>query len=195
MRTNSPTLLPIFRSRGQVRLLVRLFVTRSSNMPLTRLAAEIGMAPSRVSAEANRLELAGLIRSRRVGNVRILEPNPDSPFQPEFDALLLKAFGPAKVLAEAFRQLDGIQWAAIFGSWADRYHGIEGPAPADLDVVIVGFPDVGAVRKAARVATRELGRQVNPTIVSPTEWAERGSGFLRTASSGTLVPVEAGTTS
>ena len=190
MRTKPSLLFPLFRSRGQARLLTRLFVTKSADLPLTALAKEIGMSPARVHAEAARLEAAGLIRSRRIGNARVLEANPDSPFQPELDALLLKAFGPVVVIEEALQGLEGIEWAAIFGSWADRYLGIEGTAPpADLDVVIVGAPDVAAVRKAAREAARELGRPVNPTIVSREEWAERGSGFLQTAASGSLVPL------
>ena len=35
----------------------------------------------------------------------------------------------------------------------------------------------------------ELGRSVNATILSADEWAERGSGFIRTVAKGALVPV------
>lgn len=189
MRTRPPTLLPIFRSRGQVRLLTRIFVTKAADMPLTRLAAEIGMAQSRVHAEANRLEFAGLVRSRRVGNVRILEANPDSPYQPEFETLLLKAFGPVAILEETLRRVQGIEFAYIFGSWASRYEGVEGVAPGDLDVLVVGTPNVAAIRRAARAAARDLGRDVNPVIVTPDEWRRAESGFLRTLKERALVPL------
>ena len=179
MRTSAPILFPLFRSRGQARLLSRLFVTDAADMPMTQLAKEIGMPASRVFAEAQRLEAAGLIRSRRVGNTRILEANPESPFQPELATLLLKAFGPVAVLEQALGDVLGIELGLIHGSWASRYLGEEGEPAADIDLLVVGLPDVAEIRRAARSASRDLGREVNSTVVTPDEW-DRDSGFLQT---------------
>lgn len=180
MRTKAPPLFPLFRSRGQARLLSRLFVTKNADIPMTTLAKEIGMSRSRVFEEAERLEGAGLIRSRRVGNTRILEADPESPFQPELETLLLKAFGPVPVLEQALADIAGVDFALIYGSWANRYLGFAGEAAADIDLLVVGDPDVAEVRRVSRAAALDLGREVNATIVTADEWANDESGFLRT---------------
>lgn len=180
MRTKAPPLFPLFRSRGQARLLSRLFITKNADMPMVALAKEVGLSPSRVFEEAERLETAGLIRSRRVGKTRILEANPESPFQPELETLLLKAFGPVPVLEQALAEIAGIELALIYGSWASRYLGVVGEPAADIDLLVVGSPDVAEVRRASRAAARDLGREVNSTIVTLDEWASGDSGFLRT---------------
>ena len=180
MRTKPPLLLPLFRSAGQARLLARLFIGDAEGVPLTTLAEQIEVAPSRVYEEAERLEAAGLIRSERVGNVRLLRPDEESPFYPELRGLLLKAFGPVAVLEALLRDVPGIEEAFIYGSWATRYLGEPGDAPEDIDVLVIGAPDVDRVRAACRRAARQLGRDVNPTIVTRDEWETSATGFLRT---------------
>lgn len=192
MRTTAPPLFPLFRSRGQARLLSRLFVTKNADMPMAALAREIGLSPSRVYEEAERLEAAGLIRSRRVGNTRVLEPNPDSPFHSELESLLIKAFGPVPVLEQALSKIPRIELALIYGSWASRSEGISGAAAADIDLLVVGGPDIGDVRRAARAASRDLGRDVNASVVSFDEWASGKSGFLRTVKTRPFVTLAIG---
>lgn len=193
MRTATPLLLPIFRSAGQARLLARLFLPNGEGAALTKLATDVGLAKSRVSDELNRLEQAGLVESERVGNARIVRPNVDSPYYPELRSLILKAFGPVSVLTKRLREVEGVDEAFLYGSWASRYLGHEGPPPGDVDVLVVGFPDVHRVRGAAREAARELGREVNSTVLSRDEWDHESSGFVRTVRDRPLVRLDLGT--
>lgn len=189
MRTSPPDLLPIFRSRGQARLLARLFLSEGEDVSLTRLAQEIGLAKSRVSEELDRLEAAGLVVSDRRGNTRVVRANRDSPYYSDLRSLVLKAFGPIRILEDGLSGIDDIEEAYIHGSWAARYLGEPGEAPADIDVLVIGAPDVRAVQRAAREAGRELGREVNATVLSREEWDGR-SGFARTARRRPLVELE-----
>lgn len=43
-------------------------------------------------------------------------------------------------------------------------------SPGDIDVIVIGTPDVDRVYAAAREASTTLGIDVQPTIVSPAEW-------------------------
>lgn len=192
MRTAAPLLLPIFRSAGQARLLARLFLPNGEGAPLSNLAADVGLAKSRVSDELNRLEQAGLVESERVGNTRVVRPNVDSPYYPELRSLILKAFGPVSVLTRRLREVEGVDEAFLYGSWASRYLGHEGPPPGDVDVLVVGSPDVHRVREAARDAARELGREVNSTVLSRDEWDDEASGFVRTVRDRPLIRLDLG---
>jgi hypothetical protein len=63
--------------------------------------------------------------------------------------------------------------------WASRYAGERGPAPHDVDVLVIGTPDRDEVYEAARRAQGRLGREVNPTIRKPEQWHGAQDGFAR----------------
>lgn len=178
-RTASPLLLPLFRSHAQARLLARVYLEPDRPAPLAELASELGLDRAGVKREADRLEDAGLVVSDRVGRQRLLRPNPDSLYYDDLYGLLLKAFGPAAVIGPALRNIRGIEHAYLYGSWAARYTGEPGSAPADVDVLLVGSPDRGEVYRAARELTEVLRREVNPIIVSRSRWEDAEEGFIR----------------
>jgi DNA-binding transcriptional ArsR family regulator len=190
MRTAPPDLLPLFRSAGQARLLARVFLRANAPAPIAELARELGLDDGGLTREADRLERAGLIRSERVGRSRILRPNPDSPYYSDLFGLLMTAFGPAAVVGPALAGISGVERAYLFGSWAARYTGAEGPPPDDVDVLIVGEADRGAVYRAASALSDVLRREVNPTIVSPERWEAQEDGFVRDVRSSPLVPLD-----
>jgi len=184
--------LPLFRSDAQARLLTRLFVTRADRpSTLTSLGKEIGVPLSTLQREVEALEQAGLVSSERVGNARLVRPNEESPFFTDLYSLLLKAFGPVAVLSSLLRDVQGVQKALIFGSWARRYHGEPGPAPRDLDLLVVGEISPHTVYGVAREAERDLQIDVNPVVVSEDEW-DSPKGLVRRIKSGPVVelPVE-----
>ena len=190
MRTASPQLLPIFRSDGQGRLLARVYLEPDRPATLAELARELGVDDGGLTREADRLERAGLVRSERVGRNRILRPNANSPYYQDLYSLLLKAFGPATLVGPALAQVEGIECAFIFGSWAARYVGEPGPDPADIDVIAVGEPAQLAVARVERELLERLGREINVTVVSPAEWEAAHSGFLQQVRERPLLPLD-----
>ena len=190
MRTSPPHLLPIFRSSGQAKLLAQLFaLPEGEGVTLAALGRAAGLAPSRVHREVESLESAGLVRSERLGTARLVRPNVDSPYYPELRSLLLKAFGPAAVLESFLRELPGVEEASLFGSWASRYLGEPGPAPSDIDLLVVGDVEPGDVYRACRRAEGVLGLPVSATILSRQEWSDRESGFVSAVHEGARVPL------
>jgi len=146
---------------------------------MAQLAAELELDRAGVKREADRLEAAGLLVSERIGRQRVLRPNEASPYYEHLYGLLLVGFGPATRIGAAICDVDGIERAYLFGSWAARYAGEPGEDPADIDLLIVGAPDRNEVYRIARGLSDELGREVNPTIVSPDRWRDADEGFLR----------------
>lgn len=188
MRTQSSLLLPIFRSAGQGRLLARLFL-HDTPATVADLARELQLDPTTISREADRLGDAGLVLSDRIGRQRQLRANPNSPYFGDLRSLLVKAFGPVGLLADALAEIEGVERAFVFGSWAARHLGETGAAPNDLDVLIVGSPDRRSVARLSRALAAKLGVEVNPTVVPSLEWRSKRSGFLRSIASGPLVEV------
>ncbi len=177
MRTAPPLLAPLFRSDGQARLLAELFLSGEDELNLNELATRAGLAYGTVHREVGRLLDAGLLVERRVGQARLVRPNPASPLtQPVRDLLLVSA-GPVPLLAAELRDIAGVQAAFLYGSFAARMRGEPGNAPNDIDVMVVGTPDPTAVYDACRRVGDQVSREVNATIMTPDEMAEP-SGFL-----------------
>ncbi|HKP17148.1 MAG TPA: nucleotidyltransferase domain-containing protein [Gaiellaceae bacterium] len=147
------------------------------------------MPYSVVQREVDKLERSDLVRSTRFATSRRVRANETHPLYRELRALPLKAYGPRQVLAELLADEAGVQQAYIYGSWAARYSGEWGEAPADLDVLIVG--DVSSARRAELEAEAEdgLGQPVHVEVVEPDEWQGATSAFLRTVKQRPLVAI------
>lgn len=174
------TRLPLYRSPEQERLLGELFVFADEPISLSELARRAGTSLGGAHKEVERLESAGLVRSTTVGRNRLIESNSSSPVYTELRGLLLKTLGPEPLLRTALADVNGIEDAFIYGSWADPAE----KAPADIDVLVVGDPDVGEVYDAVSAVEAEVGRPVNVTVRSPTEWEEADGAFERAVKSG-----------
>ena len=181
--------MPLFRSEHQLRLLGELFVYASEARSVSELAAATGIPQATVSREVARLEEAGLLRSVRRGRLRLVEADVQLPYHHELRALLLKTIGPAAVLTQELSGVPGIDEAFVYGSWAARYHGEPGPAPRDIDLLVIGEPDLDGLYAACRRVEKELRLDVNPIVRSPAEWQRRGPSFLAEVRRGPLVAV------
>lgn len=189
MRTKHPPLLPIFRSRLQGELLAAVLLVPGQASSLTDLAGRIGADVATVQREVDRLERAGILQARRVGRTRLVSANTSSPLHRPLAQLVLLAFGPTHVLAEEFGVVKGIDEAYIFGSWAERYEGVEGAQPEDLDVLVIGEPDRDQLYDAVLRAEERLQRRIDVTVRSTEAWKRADDGFLRQVRSSSLIPV------
>lgn len=172
--------LPIFRSPEQERLLGELFVFADSPISLSELADRAGTSLGGAHKEVERLEAPGLVTSTIAGRNRLIEADRSSPVYPELRGLLLKTLGPEPLLCTALADVNGIEEAFIYGSWADPAER----SPADIDVLVVGEPDIGEVYDAVSAVETEVAQPVNVTVRSPTEWVEADRTFERAVKSG-----------
>ena len=175
-RMDPPPLLPLLRSRLQADLLTLVLLAPGREWTLSELAARVGASVSSAQREVARAEQTGVITSRRLGRNRLVTVA-SSPLTGPLTELLLRSFGPRQVLAEELATVDGIEAAYLFGSWAARYTGQEGRAPADLDVLVIGKPDRDALDDAAQRAGERVAREVNITIRSSQWWRDGNDGF------------------
>ena len=187
MRTEAPLLAPIFRSDGQARLLSTLLLS-GDELSVTDLAERAGLAYPTVHREVARLVDAGILSERRVGRTRLTRANDESPLVRPLREILTVVTGPVVILAAELGRIDGIETAFLYGSFAARMLGDAGPAPHDIDVMVLGEPGVDAVYEACTRVEAAVHRPVNPTILTAEEFAAP-SGFLDNVRSGPAVAV------
>ncbi|TPW76993.1 winged helix-turn-helix transcriptional regulator [Schumannella sp. 10F1B-5-1] len=187
MRTEAPLLAPIFRSDGQARLLSTLLLT-GDELSLTDLAERAELAYATTHREVARLVDAGILVERQVGRSRLVRADGESPLVPPLRDILTIATGPVVLLRAELGAIDGITSVFLYGSFAARMRGVEGPAPQDVDVMVIGDPDVDAVDDACDRVAKAVRRPVNPTVLTHAEFAAR-SGFLDNVRASPVVPI------
>jgi len=195
MRSESPPLMPIFRSRHQADLLAWILLHPREEYTLTDLAKRLGVPVNTLHREVQRLTQAGLLTSRSVGRSRLLSANPTNRATTPLTQLLELTFGPLVVIGEEFADVPGVERVVIFGSWAERYDGTPGQPPNDVDVLIVGSPVRADIYDAADAAAARLGMQVNPALRTPEQWNAGGEALvdqIKSSPSVTVIPASEG---
>lgn len=192
MKVAAPALLPILRSDTVGELLARLFLSPEKRFTPTDLAVEIGVSLPTVIREVDRMLESGLIVEERIGRARRLHANQNTALFKPLATLMALTYGPKPVLEQLLAEVDGVDQAFIYGSWAARYEGESGGQPNDVDVMVVGSADRDELFELADQARKALAREVNIRSIPTQTWAESApsDGFLQTVKSRPLVELE-----
>jgi predicted nucleotidyltransferase len=187
MRRETEAVAPIFRTDNQARLLALLFLRPQETWTLASLARELSLSSSTLHRDVQRFEDAELITATQVGRSRILHANAAHPLARPLTEILEYMYGPRTVITEEFSPIPGITRLAIFGSWAARHAGISGHVPRDIDVLVVGDADRGAVYAAADRAQARAGFPVNAVLASNHRWEAGADGLIRQIKSSPMI--------
>ena len=183
-------LTPLFRSPSQGRILAVLLLSQLEEpLTITEIGRRARVSSSTAHREIDRLERYGIVTSQRFAQTRLVRVDERNPYLEDLRSLVMKAYGPPALLGQLLGDVAGIEAAYVFGSWAARLAGERGPPPGDVDLLVVGHPDLDALEAAVREAEASLGREVQPTVASPAEWEAARSPLLRTIKKRPLVPV------
>lgn len=180
MRTRSPAIAPFFRSQLQARLLAALLLSPHEEIGVTELQDRLGASRSGINQELGRLLAAGILERRLVGRAALYRPAEDSPLVEPLRQLVERTVGVEPELQRVLAPIEGIEAAAIYGSWAA---GTSVRPNSDVDVLVIGDADAAALEQAVRTVERLVGRDVNLTSYDRDDWLDRvrrGSGFART---------------
>lgn len=164
-RIDAVSLLLPASYRRQVLALLLLHPQRK--LHVREIARLTGTTAGTMNKELARLFEAGLLEREWVGNQLRYSANRSHQIYPELASILRKTVGLADVLLEALSPLaEQIATAFVYGSIA---RGTE-EAGSDVDLMIIGSADFGAVIDALHEAQQQLGREVNPKVFSRREW-------------------------
>ncbi len=125
---------------------------------------------SSLQRELQNLTQAGILKSHRQGRMAYFRANADSPLFPDLRGLLIKTAGLVDVLADALRPLAAkLQIVFVYGSIAAGRERSD----SDIDIMVIGPISPPELALTLRRARDLLGREVNPTIYTPAEFARK----------------------
>jgi predicted nucleotidyltransferase len=155
----------------QQRVLGLLFGQPDRSFYATEIIAMAGVGSGAVQRELARLAQSGLVTLRPVGNQKHYQANPDSPIFAELCGIARKTVGLAEPLRQALAPLaPQIKAAFVYGSIAKK----QDSARSDIDLMLVSDTlTFGDTYLALDEASKRLGREINPTILTVQDFAKR----------------------
>ncbi len=158
-----------FRSKARQQLLAYYFTNPTARHHLRDLAERLGIDPSNLSKELGRLEREGLFASEVSGRQKYFQLNREYPLFDEVRKIVAKTIGAPRVIAQSLKGIDGIDVAYLYGSFASNQQD----AGSDIDVLVIGSPREEVLAQAVRKLERQLGREINYTVLTPKEFESR----------------------
>jgi DNA-binding transcriptional ArsR family regulator len=137
---------------------------------VSELARRMGVSPSSLARELHDLTEAGLLKTHRQGRMAYYQANTDSPIFPELRGLMLKTAGLVDVLADALRSLARkLHLVFVYGSVAASSE----QSNSDIDLMAIGTASPAELAAPLRKASQALGREINPTVYTPSEFENK----------------------
>lgn len=177
--THGTSLAGALFSGTQQRVLGLLFGQPDRSFYATELINLAGVGSGAVQRELARLAQSGLVTVKPVGNQKHYQANPDSPIYEELCSMVRKTVGMAEPLRTALAPLAAqIKVAFVYGSIAKQ----QDTARSDIDLLLVSDTlTYGDTILALQDVSAQLGREVNPNIFTPQDFAKRlreGGSFV-----------------
>lgn len=161
------------------RVLGLLLLHPERSYHLREIARVTAASAGTLTRELGRLTEAGVLRCERIGNQAHYSANRSCPIFEELAAILRKTSGLADVLSEGLDPVAGkIEAAFVFGSMASG----KAQAGSDIDLLVIGDLGLAEVLALLHPLQETLGREINPKLYTPDEWAAavaRNSAFIR----------------
>ncbi len=172
-----PSILPLFRSEMQLRLLALLLLQPERDWTLQELAQALGAPSSSVHRELSRAHDAGIVHRDATARPHHFRAATEDPLNEPLTQLLRLTVGVEEQLRSALQRPDVLA-AAIHGSWAN---GTRRP-DSDIDVLVIGDADLRELRRLLRPIGKAAGRTIDLTVLSVEEYQRlraESSSFLR----------------
>ncbi|HAF09191.1 MAG TPA: hypothetical protein DCK98_03815 [Chloroflexi bacterium] len=166
------------RGRIAAEVIGLLASTPGQELHTREIARRVKADAHPVQRALEQLVAAGLVQSRRLGNLRLWSVRQDSALLPAVRDIVRRSGGIAERLRRRLGFMRDVHLAFLFGSYASGRDALG----SDIDLFIVGTVRWDALSKELQAAAGELGREVNPVVWSVDELVKptkKQVGFLR----------------
>ena len=159
----------LFGSRIRARSWEWFFTHTGESFFVRQLASILKDDPTNLSREMANLERLGILDIDRQGNLKHFQANPGCPFFAEMKGLVLKTNGVAGQIKKAMDGLTGIEFAFIYGSYAQG----EEQTASDVDLFNARERGYGSSRYFNWQSGKSLGRSISYVIYTMEEFESK----------------------
>ena len=162
--------LPNLLSSKVRQKLFRLYFSQTNRRYYLReLERLLGEPVGNIRRELLRWSKAGLFLREKVGNLTYYSLNKSFPLYEELRTIVSKTIGIEYILKEGLKGIESIVVAIIYGSVASG----EDTGNSDIDVLLIGNPDMDELVNNVQEMEKELGREINYVLYAPEEFKRK----------------------
>lgn len=166
-------------TKTQQKVLSLLYGRPVESFYMNEVVRLAGIGKGTIKRELEKMQAAGLLTMKRIGNQNHYQANPECPIYEELLSIVRKTFGIADVLRVALEPIRAsIAYAFIYGSIAKGQEKTK----SDIDLMMVGNDlSYAGVMDLLIPVEEKLGRPINPTIYSVCDFRKKlkeGNSFL-----------------
>ncbi|MFA5295509.1 MAG: nucleotidyltransferase domain-containing protein [Methanoregulaceae archaeon] len=156
-------------SQARIKLLTLFLLNPGREYYIREIERITGEHYAAIHSELANLENFGLLSRNRRGKQVYFSVNTGFFLYHELQQIVLKTEGASRVLREQLPDLNGISCLFIYGSFAAG----TADSQSDIDLFIVGDIGDDTILAAVVAAEKQLGREVNYTLMTDQEFRER----------------------
>jgi len=164
-------LAELLGSEARVEVLALLLRHADRSFYVREIVRLTDLLPRAVQRELERLTAIHLLLREPRGNQVHYRINRDNPIFPDLRSMFLKTVALADPIREELAKLSGVDLAFIYGSVAA---GLDTPE-SDVDLLIVGSLTLTDLTPSLVKLEQALGREINASIFTASELAERNT--------------------
>ncbi len=169
----------LFIAKSKIRqdLLTLFFTNPSKRYYLRELQRMLGYSAGSIRRELLRFQKDNLFTTQKVGNLLYYRLNTTHPLFKELKSIVSKTVGVEGSLRKGISSIKKIKTAFIYGSFASKKQ----KADSDIDLMIIGNPDVSSLNEKISGLEKKLEREINITTYAQDEYKNKRkvkSGFV-----------------
>ena len=154
-----------FLKNGKGEILNLMFLNPGKKYYLSEIARILGKEPSAYQKYIEGFIKDGILCDERVGNMRFFWLNKNYNLYNEIKNIISKTIGVEAKLKTLLKEIDSVETAFIFGSFAtDKFN-----RSSDIDLFLVGEENQDAIIEHITKLEVEIGRSINYHIYSKKE--------------------------
>ncbi|HHZ63978.1 MAG TPA: ArsR family transcriptional regulator [Flavobacteriales bacterium] len=153
----------LITSKTRVKLLLKFFLNPNTSAYLRGLTSEFGESSNAVRLELNRLEKAGMLNSKNVGNKKIFQVNKEHSLFDPIHHIVQKYIGLDKIIDFVIKKLGNLEAAYLCGDLA------KGKESDVIDLIFIGDINRSYLNKAIEKAQRLTGKKIKYLIYESKE--------------------------
>ena len=158
-----------FKSRITQSVLGYFMLHEGAQLYMNEMARRFSVDDGNLTRKLKELETEGILKSEFKGKERYYSLNLSFPLLKEYKMLILKTVGFEHLLREVLRDVEGIERALLFGSYASD----KMDASSDLDLLVIGDHDTIALQKQIAKIQKTLDREINVVSMGTQEYGRK----------------------
>ncbi len=159
----------LFISKVRVKILKQFLLNTGEEYHIRALVRLLNEEINAVRRELKNLEAFGLLHSRRQTNKIVYSLNTSCTFLYELKSMLLKDSEELRLMGKVLGAIKNVDSVIVTQAYMTKKYADEN----DVDLLIIGNPDINKLTKEMNSVEKELGRELRMAVLTKEDYEFR----------------------